>query len=419
LFALDREQVGFLEVELDVAAPTTVDVGMGEAADATGWPTATRQGIDAVDTITLPAGRTRHRFWHRRAFRHLALVLRPAGPHTLVSATFHTVTAARPQPTFEPADPLEAAVFATSQATAAVGRQDFYEDCPLREGGHYVADARVQALLDLLSTGEARLAQRSLRQFARAQDPDGMTPALSPSGTNHRLPDFALQWVCYLDDYTRLTGDQSLLAELRPNLDAALAWAEAQWDDSTGHFRTDRPGWWSFIDWHRFPPDALQAALDAQFIVSLHAGGDLLSRLGDTAQAQSLHVRAATRLPGAALEHPHAAAILLSGLPLDLLPDDRYESVLRGFTADTGYFNFWLCVAHLNAGRRDAARRIVTGYWGAMLEAGATTWWERFAPGDRAAPVDASLCHPWSAGPLILLPIIHSDNNPLAHGTTK
>jgi hypothetical protein len=417
LFELEHEDVGFLEIELDVDEPCTIDVIYGERRDAAGWPTATRQGIDAIDTIVIPAGVTAHRFWNRRAFRALAVIVRSAGRRELRRAVFHTVTARREPAVFRSGDERYDRMHAISASTAAVGRQDYYEDCPLREGGHYVADARVQALLDLATTGETALARRSLVHFADAQDADGMVPALSPSGTRHRIPDFSLQWISYLDDYVRFTGDVELLIEMTPALRRVIAWAIAQWDDAAGAFDGGRPGWWTFIDWFDFTPAARQAALDAQYAASLVAASELLLRLGDVEGAREVqaHAEAALMRMGAPIRHPHAAVVLWCGLSRERARALVAPDALDGFVADTGYENFWLCIAHIRAGRADEAWRILTVYWGAMQDAGARTWWELFAlDHDVTETSRASLCHPWSAGPLVLLPMLLGGIDPYA-----
>lgn len=415
LVLLPSEHVGFVELDVEADEPTTIDVITGETVDDSGWPAATRQGIAAIDTVVVPAGRTVHRFWNRRAFRSLAVIARPAAVRVR-ALTMHAVTAARPAASFRTGVERWDEMLAVSERTAAIGRQDHYEDCPLREGGHYVADARVQAILDVLTTGATDLAHRSVRQFAAAQDPDGMIPALSPSGTHHRIPDFALQWVSYLEDVLRLTGDDALAAELLPAVVRTIDWATAHVDESTGHLDVDEPGWWPFIDWYDFGPEALTAALDAQYLVAVQAAADLCARAGDTARAAEYRARVQALLNGMTpTGHPHAAVILLTGLP----PEDARHVVapdaLDGFRVETGYFAFWLALAHLARGRADLAEQLVEDYWGSMLDAGATTWWERWSPEREVVEsTGSSLCHPWSAGPLVLIPILVTGENRLA-----
>lgn len=411
LHRLPHQLVGFLTLTVEAAAPATVDVAFGETVDATGWPTATRQGISAVDTVVVPAGRTVHRFWNRRTFRDLAVVVRSAGTAT-VHVTFASVTADRPDPVFRTGSERYARMHAISAATVAVGRQDLYEDCPLREGGHYVADARLQAAFDIATTGVAETSRRSIRQFAGAQDPDGMIAALAPSGTRHRIPDFALQWVCQVDEHVRLTDDDDLLAELRDALDRTMSWADARWG-ATG-FDADGPGWWPFIDWYPFTAQALQAALDAQYAAALLAARDLAARAGD-GPAAARHAARFDEVLAArpdVVRHPHAAAILACAVDPDVARQLVDPTVFDGFEPTTGYFVFSLCRALIVLGEPTAARRRLDEHWGGMMDAGAGTWWERWSPD--ATVDDQSLCHPWSAGPIVLLPMLALGVDPFA-----
>ncbi len=409
-YRLPHQLVGFLTLTVEAPATTVLDVVMGEATDAFGWPTATRQGIAAVDTVVVPAGRTVHRFWHRRSFRELAVVVRSAA--VTVTAEFASVTADRPNPVFVADDDRYSRMHAVSTATVRVGRQDLYEDCPLREGGHYVADARLQALFDLTTTGVADTSRRSLRQFAGTQDPDGMIPALSPSGTHHRIPDFSLQWVCHLDEHVRLTGDDALLAELELALDRTTAWADGRWRN--GRFDADEPGWWAFIDWWDFTAEARSAAMDAQYAAALRSACALADRAGRPQRAAQHRARLdeALRSLTGRLHHPHAAAILACAL--DTADARRLvdTTVFEGFVPETGYFAFALCRALVALGAPTAARHRLDEHWGRMLDAGAGTWWERWSPD--AGDDDQSLCHPWSAGPVLLLPMLACGVDPLA-----
>jgi len=416
LWVVPHQLVGFLTLTVDASAPTTIDVIAGEALDEHDWPTATRQGIAAIDTVVVPAGRTTHRFWHRRTFRSLAWIAHGTA-RVAVEASFATVTARRSDPVLRSGVERYDRMHAVSVATVRAGRQDLYEDCPLREGGHYVADARLQALFDLATTGVATTSRRSVLQFASAQDDDGMIPALSPSGTRHRIPDFALQWPSFVEDHVRFTGDRALLDEVYPAVVRCLDWAAAHVDPATGRLDLDRPGWWSFVDWHAFTPHALQAGVDAQHAVALRSGVALAEATGDGVRAAAWRAALDRVLAalGEASAHPHAATILLNGLDPARARSLVAPSALDGFVPETGYFAFWVCRAHLALGNPGAARELLDRYWGTMLDAGAGTWWERWSPTREVVEsTGSSLCHPWSAGPLVLLPMLALGVDPFA-----
>ena len=409
LVDVPHQLVGFLEVDVTTATGATVDILMGERDDETGWPTCTRQGIQAIDTVVVPAGRTRHRFWHRRTFRTCAIVVH-GDPDASVESFFRSVTAPRPCPHYVTDNERLARMHAVSAATVAIGRQDLYEDCPLREAGHYVADARIQAMFDLATTGIATTARRSVLAFTYGQDPDGMIPALWPSGTRHRIPDFALQWPCYLDEVVRFTDDDSLLAEAYPALLRLVDWAHGRWTDQG--FTTDEAGWWTFIDWYEFTPAERQAAVDATYAVMLESSAALAARRGDDVLAQKLRLRQGDVLARFAIpvRCAHAATILLCGLPRKTalaLVGQGARSLLDGLAVETGYFAFQVFRARIALGDLDGAAAQLERYWGGMLDTGAGTWWERYSPYREAVEsTQSSLCHPWSAGPLVALPML-------------
>jgi hypothetical protein len=54
-----------------------------------------------------------------------------------------------------------------------------------------------------------------------------------------------------------------------------------------------------------------------------------------------------------------------------------------------------------------------------MLDAGAGTWWEQWSPTWEPGPPDgASLCHPWSAAPAVLLPMLALGVDPFVREAT-
>lgn len=200
-----------------------------------------------------------------------------------------------------------------------------------------------------------------------------------------------------------------MLASSAPEVDS-------RWDAQAKHLDVEEPGWWSFIDWFDFTAEALQTAMDAQYAVALAAAIRLARRAGDdgTAIIHQRRLDAVLRVLGR-VEHPHAATILLCGLPATIARRHVGPEVLTGFCPETGYFAFSVARAYLALGDPESAAALVETYWGGMLDAGATTWWERWSPEREVTKsTQASLCHPWSAGPVVLLPMLALGVDPFA-----
>jgi hypothetical protein len=103
-------------------------------------------------------------------------------------------------------------------------------------------------------------------------------------------------------------------------------------------------------------------------------------------------------------QHMNALAVLLT-----LHPESRHkiarEILLKSANAKrpkvltaSPFFYAYVLQAMADAGLREEAVEIIREKWGAMIDQGATTFWEMWESG-----VHLSRCHAWSAAPLYLL----------------
>jgi alpha-L-rhamnosidase len=88
-----------------------------------------------------------------------------------------------------------------------------------------------------------------------------------------------------------------------------------------------------------------------------------------------------------------------------LLNADKTPGVIR---PRTPYFYHYVAEALLITGQKAEAQAVVRDYWGAMIKAGAETFWEAFDPQQpRTAPYGAfhinSFCHAWNCTPSYLI----------------
>ncbi|HEY4787493.1 MAG TPA: alpha-rhamnosidase, partial [Bacteroidales bacterium] len=77
----------------------------------------------------------------------------------------------------------------------------------------------------------------------------------------------------------------------------------------------------------------------------------------------------------------------------------------------TPYMRFYELEALCALGEQNYVMQQIKDYWGGMLNAGATTFWEKYDPAEKGAehyamygrPFGKSLCHAWGASPIYLL----------------
>jgi hypothetical protein len=106
------------------------------------------------------------------------------------------------------------------------------------------------------------------------------------------------------------------------------------------------------------------------------------------------------------------------------VPDGVRAALLEASRVGTPFMTAFALRALGLAGEREEAVRRLRDWWGQMLDAGALTFWEEFGDGTADAeslamygrPYGKSLCHAWSAGPLVLLPELVLGLRPVEDG---
>ncbi len=445
------EYLGHVRVTLDAPAGTVLDLGYDERRRADGCLDffATNPYVDAADRFVTAAGRTTLETFNPRGGRYLQLTVRPprdAPPDATI--TLHAVDLRdarclpvydRPTPAVVDTDPLFAWAWHTGAATLRASTEDAYCDSPWRERGLYLGDSYVQSRVELLLTTDTANARRALQLFAAGQFDDGQLPCVVPSWLGLPHGDFTLIYPVWLHDFYAATGDASIVREALPAVDRLLA--SPTWQTSTHSILWDATeANRLFIDWgvlqdaRRYDENA---TLNAFRVRALQCAASLHDAAGDPAAADRYRA-AADRVAdafrarlwldghgrfagGTADGHPVTRDVLhpnLLALAFGLAPPEQEprlaayvlqrlehnaEHAARGVPHDDFaelYFLTFAFQALHRLGRRDAADRLLRDHMSIMRDHAAPTLWECLHRGVRGR---GSLCHAWSAAPLLHL----------------
>ena len=130
--------------------------------------------------------------------------------------------------------------------TARLCAHETYMDCPYYEQLQYVGDTRVQSLVSLYMTGDARLMRNALELLDSSRTAEGATYSRAPSRLQQYIPPFSLWWIGMLHDYWMYQDDPAFVARMLPGMRAVLSFfgAHQQVNGSLS-----RLPWWNFIDW--------------------------------------------------------------------------------------------------------------------------------------------------------------------------
>jgi hypothetical protein len=234
---------------------------------------------------------------------------------------------------------------------------------------------------------------------------------------------YSLWWILCHDDWYRYHGRLDYLREQRPYLLHLLEIVrQCLGADGCEHLTGNR-----FLEWPTSrDPAAIDAGLQALVVLALRAGARLCQALHEAEAADQAAEAArratACRRPHTASKQANALAVLAGTADAETTNRDVLASdPARGLST---FYGAYVLEARARAGDHAGALDLIRTYWGAMLDLGATTFWEGFdidwaadaagiddlvPPGKKDIHADFgdfcyqglrhSLCHGWAAGP--------------------
>ena len=237
------------------------------------------------------------------------------------------------------------------------------------------------------------------------------------------ISSYSMWWVLIHEELWMHNGDRKYLEAQQSYLTALLK-RLANLIGPDGHERIDGM---RFLDW---PSSSNQpgvtAGLQGLLVMTLESGARLMTALGDKDTAK-LCTTAAARghkvVPDVNESKSGAALLSLAGmLDAKQVSDDVLK--VGGPRNISTFYGFYVLQALAKSGDADTALDFIRTYWGAMLDYGATTFWEDFnldwtnnaaridelvPPGKKDLHGDYgaycylgfrhSLCHGWASGP--------------------
>ena len=251
-----------------------------------------------------------------------------------------------------------------------------------------------------------------------------MTRDVTPvSGWMNGISSYSMWWILIHEEWYLHHGNLEYLKQQQPYLTALLR-RLATFVDASGK---ENLNGMRFLDWPTASdPVAIHEGLQAMLTLTMESGARLSEILDDKATAE-LCTEAAKRLrkhiPEPSGRKAPAALLAIAGYRD---PAEVSAKVLKkGGPKDLStFYGFYVLNALAKSNDIDAALDFISQYWGGMLDAGATTFWEDFdldwtrnagridepvAPGKKDLHGDFgascytgfrhSFCHGWSGGP--------------------
>jgi alpha-L-rhamnosidase len=243
------------------------------------------------------------------------------------------------------------------------------------------------------------------------------------------LPGYSAWWVVSEAEYLRRWGDIAAVREQKAHLLEVLARMDAELDARGVYVAAS--GRKPFVDWSKgFSADSPEArrATDFEYVLAYRNAAWLLRQLSDTNEAAKQDARADVMTAAAQKYLSEGATFgdrwqtnaiaVLAGATTPAQRDAAWSDVLsrtvkgrKSTDVITPYYGDYVLNAMATLGKRREALEWMRGYWGGMLDAGATSFWEAWDPAwagddthaklqaDDKVGYNASLAHGWAAGP--------------------
>jgi len=309
--------------------------------------------------------------------------------------------------------------------TARLCAHETYMDCPYYEQLQYVGDTRVQCLVSLFNSGDARLMRNAIGLINDSRQSDGCTMSRYPTRLEQFIPGFSLWWIAMVRDYWWYVDDPAFVRRMLPGVRAVLSFFE-QYQKENGSLKS--LPWWRYFDWvpswpNGDPPqdaEGSSAPFDLLLLLAFGWAAEMEAGLGLRSMAeyyrdrerrlretvQALYWDPVRRFYADAQgkqsfsQHTNTLAVLadiIAGEPArDLLLRTLAE---RGFAQTGLFFRFYVHCALAKVGEGDSYLDRLDD-WRDMLARGLTTFAETV---DRPGESSRSDCHAWSASPNIEL----------------
>lgn len=299
--------------------------------------------------------------------------------------------------------------------------QDFFEDGPKRDRRLWLGDLRLQALTNSVTYRNYDLVKRCLYLFAGTANEEGRIasclftePEIEADDTY--MFDYSLFFIPTLLQYGKNSGDEETVRDLLPAALRQLELAEPSFDSETQLIREFSDPRCCFVDWnlelnkqvsaHSIWIYCAEAALQLQYSPELETK---ISVRKDAAKRNWYDSEKHLFMSGEQKQISWASQVwaVLAGI---ITGDEAAQCLEAASKTEkivemvTPYMMHHYAEALCRIGKKDEAGQLIRDYWGAMVNAGADTFWELFNPKNPdespyGSPIVNSYCHAWSCTP--------------------
>lgn len=315
---------------------------------------------------------------------------------------------------FECSDSRLNRIWETGAYTVKLNMQDYVWDGIKRDRLVWLGDMHPEVMTIATVWGDMPVVQKSL-DYAVADTP--------LPGWMNGMCSYSIWWLIIQRDLYMYHGNLDYLKRQQEYIRGLVA----QIDAAVGKDGRERLDGQRFLDWPTSENEAvIGSGLQSMTYMAMKAAADVAGYLGDSemlACAEGCLSRMEKVKVNTHRSKQAAALGIISGRSSNVA-DDITTIKNGGADGFSTFYGYYMLEALASAGHKDEAMSLISDYWGAMLDLGATTFWEDLKYSDvaNAAPIDdfvpagkydihagggaycykglrLSLCHGWASGP--------------------
>jgi hypothetical protein len=317
-------------------------------------------------------------------------------------------------------------IYDVSVKTLKLCMHEHYEDCPWREQVLYNMDSRNAMLCTYEVFGEYEFAKSNLWLMKNAPNIDGFFPASFPSGEGcfSIIPMFNLIYVIQSYEYLDKSGDKETIKDIFNNLETII---NNFIERANGYLFKEIEGVWNFVDWtdnmrgkEENSGTRTPLSINCILILALEAMSKICKELRIDRNYSQIISNLRKMISeqfyddkqGAFrsyLEEDHVcdlgnALAVISGCAGDKRHDIIEKLANGGWQKSALAMRCFIYDALLETGDvyKGVILKDILDDYGYMLDKGATSFWETLE-GEKQYGGAGSLCHVWSASPIIYL----------------
>lgn len=435
IFDLQKEQVGYADLELDLPEDALVLCGYGEHL----YDLRVRAFVGQRNFVFSYQGKAGHNHFfmplRRLGLRYLQLHIYAPSARVYYAGIRPTTYPLQEYP-LEIKDRLHRRIYEVCIQTLKHCMHDHYEDSPWREQGLYTMDSRNEMLCGYDIFHETVFPKACLRLIALSVREDGLAELCSPARASITIPSFSAAYLLQLQDYLDYSGDLEFIREMLPYAEKIAEGFAKRIDPEKGLLSAYcEKQYWDFYEWQKGldgsmrGPRAIEnqtydAPLCAFVSMAFQAMEKLYAALNLKEEAEEYHslwqdlnqkaeeafwngrwYSTYCKVESGELYHDaeltQALMICCGACLAEKLAQVREllkkNSSLLPVTLSYSIFKYDAIMT--DPQNRDWVMDDIADIWGNMLFNGATTFWET-AQGASDFHNAGSLCHGWSAVPL-------------------